>query len=64
VSWNGTGTRLISGSDDCHLNIYDAGTGLVGHVTFSLLFIPRQKTGREVLIRSIGLDGLAKFMRS
>ena len=29
VSWNDTGTRLISGSDDCHLNIYDTATGLV-----------------------------------
>jgi WD40 repeat protein len=29
VSWNETGTRLISGSDDCHINIYDMATGLV-----------------------------------
>ena len=29
VSWNDSGSRLISGSDDCHLNIYDIATGLV-----------------------------------
>ena len=29
VSWNETGTKLISGSDDCHINIYDMATDLV-----------------------------------
>ena len=29
MSWNDTGTRLISGSDDCHLSVYDLATGLV-----------------------------------
>ena len=29
VSWNETGTKLISGSDDCHVNIYDTTTDLV-----------------------------------
>lgn len=30
IAWNGSGTRLLSGSDDCHLNIYASGSGLVG----------------------------------
>ena len=30
IAWNESGTRLLSGSDDCHLKIYDAGSGLVG----------------------------------
>ena len=30
VAWNETGTKLISGSDDCYLNIYDTATQLVG----------------------------------
>ena len=35
VAWNDMGTRLISGSDDCHLNIYDTATGLVsGGISF------------------------------
>lgn len=32
VAWNESGTRLLSGSDDCHLKIYDSGSGLVGVV--------------------------------
>ena len=29
VAWNESGTRILSGSDDCHLKIYDSGSGLV-----------------------------------
>ena len=42
IAWNGTGTRLLSGSDDCHLKIYDAASGLVGQIeglTKLVLFI-------------------------
>ncbi|XP_064405164.1 DDB1- and CUL4-associated factor 6-like isoform X2 [Halichondria panicea] len=31
VSWNESGTQLVSGSDDCHLNFYDSASRTIWH---------------------------------
>ncbi|CAI8022976.1 DDB1- and CUL4-associated factor 6 [Geodia barretti] len=62
VSWNETGTRLISGSDDCHINIYDMATGLTCHSfhtshqsnIFSAKFLPQTGDCKAVSCAGIG----------
>ena len=35
ISWNESGSRLISASDDCHLNFYDTARGIVSKTKLS-----------------------------
>ena len=32
IAWNESGDKILSGSDDCHLNIYDVGKNKVSFV--------------------------------